>query len=114
MCDCISYNRPDLGGTEPEVVLTIPANVRREKPVACVDACMVPTIKALWDAGIPTINCCCGHNGKAGKRSVIVDPEYAEAAKAIVGAETEILFWRLGAEPVSQSGGGTGMGEGTP
>lgn len=32
-----------------------------------LDQCIIPAVKALWDAGIVTISCCCGHDTKTGE-----------------------------------------------
>lgn len=39
-----------------------------------LDPCIVPAIKALWEAGIVTISCCCGHAGRNGVITVKVHP----------------------------------------
>lgn len=31
-----------------------------------LDACIVPAVQALWEAGIRTIGCCCGHGSGHG------------------------------------------------
>lgn len=31
-------------------------------PTVCVDNCIVEAILILWDKGIETTGCCCGHN----------------------------------------------------
>lgn len=31
-------------------------------PTICVDNCIVEAIQQLWDRGIETTGCCCGHN----------------------------------------------------
>lgn len=31
-------------------------------PTVCVDSCIVEAIEQLWDRGIETTGCCCGHN----------------------------------------------------
>jgi hypothetical protein len=61
-CDCISYNRPDLGGTVSPVVIDdgAPGMTRPFE----VDACIVDALRELWDAGIETEGSCCGHNGQ--------------------------------------------------
>lgn len=40
--------------------------------VACfqMDRCIVPAVKALWQAGIRTIGCCCGHGSGHGVISI--------------------------------------------
>ena len=32
------------------------------KDIICVDACLAAEIEVLWDKGIKTNGCCCGHN----------------------------------------------------
>jgi hypothetical protein len=32
------------------------------EPTVCVDNCIVDAIDQLWDRGIETTGCCCGHN----------------------------------------------------
>ena len=65
MCDCQSYNRPDLGGTSRapaircDVDLLVPED---ERPLVCVDECIIPQIRALWAHGVETKHSCCGHN----------------------------------------------------
>jgi len=45
MCNCISYNRPDLGGSDKEVILIPPEFIG--KSTVCIDSCMVPIILKL-------------------------------------------------------------------
>lgn len=93
MCDCISYNHPDLGGTTTEIVLQPPPFIGKD--TVCIDACMVDTIKALWGAGVVTRGSCCGHNGAFGRPSVVVEAEYAEKAARIVPLGVDVLYWEL-------------------
>lgn len=39
-----------------------------------LDEHIVPAIKALWDAGIPTFSCCCGHGGSGKQGGAITLP----------------------------------------
>lgn len=43
-----------------------------------LDACIVPVVKTLWDAGILTLSCCCGHGSGWGVITVRPScaPEY--------------------------------------
>lgn len=43
--------------------------------VACfaLDKCIVPAVQALWDKGIRTIGCCCGHGSGHGVISLETD-----------------------------------------
>lgn len=43
-----------------------PEHTRRSREglsaLVCIDPCIVGVIEELWDAGIETLGCCCGHN----------------------------------------------------
>lgn len=105
MCDCASYNRPDLGGGVPPVVLTLPPHMEYEgRKTVCVDACIAPVIKILWDAEVVTLGCCCGHNG-VWSRCVIVDPDHAKRARALAPNDVDIQAWRLVSEPSPERNG---------
>lgn len=39
-------------------------------PSACIDGCIADAIKELWNKGIETTGCCCGHNIERGWVSV--------------------------------------------
>lgn len=95
-CDCQSYNRPDVGGTTPEIVLSLPAHMVNEgRETICVDACMADVIEALWAEGIETQSCCCGHNGAFGPPAVVVHARHAKRARTIAPPHVEIKCWRL-------------------
>lgn len=32
------------------------------KPIICIDICLLEEIQHLWNLGIRTTGCCCGHN----------------------------------------------------
>jgi hypothetical protein len=99
MCNCISYNRPDLCSPDgkPEVILPKPAWSSKEQGI-CVDACIADAIKMLWANDVVTGGCCCGHN--KWNPSVIVDSA-ADAHKALNllvafdGRPWDVLQWRL-------------------
>jgi len=46
---------------------------------ACIDKCLLPEILLLWEKGIKTTGCCCGH-GK-NRPYIGVFPEYIESMK---------------------------------
>lgn len=52
-----------------------------------IDSCIAPIVKALNDAGIPTIASCCGHGRCNGNialvdgRELIIVPDYKTARK---------------------------------
>lgn len=86
MCNCISHNRPDLGGTNPEVALPyriyFPESAHE---TVCVDACIAETLTKLWRAGVQTRGSCCGHNGHFGSPSIyLVKAKEVEKAAAIL------------------------------
>ena len=68
MCKCVNVG---IGSYSNQEVLDIPGfmypirdclgNVKPIQKI-CIDRCLVPTIKLLWDNKIETLNCCCGHN----------------------------------------------------
>ncbi len=96
-CNCRSYNRPDWGGDEPEVVLPVPEWAGSERQTICVDACIADEVKVLWAARIWTLGSCCGHNGAA-PRMVIVDRADREKAARLlrlIGRGTQIAAWEL-------------------
>ena len=76
-CECRSYNAQI--GFVPTIPLKMPI---RSKPageeervtykVVSIDACIAPLIQHLWDNGITTGGCCCGHNGKLGQPSIVL------------------------------------------
>jgi hypothetical protein len=57
-----------------QTVLELPAwsHARKRRlqegnpPTVCVDNCIVEAIRQLWDRGIETTGCCCGHNFERG------------------------------------------------
>lgn len=107
MCDCISYNGqvPGQQGT-PEVLLAVPDWVTRERRTVAVDACIADHIKALWEAGIWTEGCCCGHNGQF-PRNVIVDRENHVTAQAFLDARQAgitVMSWQLRSDAPNKSG----------
>lgn len=103
-CNCISHNRPDLGGTETEAVLPFRMHfagihgLRDDLPLTvCVDPCIADAMQALWRAGVETAGCCCGHRGAFGGPSVvIVHPLDAVRAAHVLdqdGRAWQVMFW---------------------
>jgi hypothetical protein len=62
-CRCQSYNL-DIGQV-PEVVVPLPdfqfRASRRQNRLVSLDACIADTIIELWNFGVLTLGCCCGH-----------------------------------------------------
>lgn len=100
MCDCISYNRPDLCPRDgrPEVVLPTPPHIDDRPNGICVDACIADAIQMLWSHGISTGGCCCGHN-RANPSVVIREREDAARVKKLLaendGRQWDVLQWQL-------------------
>jgi hypothetical protein len=100
MCDCVSYNRPHLSGHNgrKEVVLPAPPQITDRPNGICIDACIVDAIQMLWNAGVETLGCCCGHN--RGNPSLVI-PEHEDAAriKRLLAEhdsrEWDVMQWRL-------------------
>lgn len=60
---------------------TKPEQLPEPKTVA-IDKCLLPEILELWEMGIKTTGCCCGH-GREGMSFVGVCPEYIEKMKSL-------------------------------
>lgn len=68
-CQCAS--EVTMGGYQNQELLEIPphmANYRAARiadglsGTIAVDRCILPEIQALWEEGIQTLGCCCGHH----------------------------------------------------
>lgn len=63
-------------GTETLLEVTIPAELshtgQARQKVVGIDSCIAPIVKALNDAGVTTVACCCGH-GKAPGSIILAD-----------------------------------------
>lgn len=99
--NCKSYNVQI--GEVPEVILPRPdwlAEGERINGVP-VDACLAKVIKHLWNNGITTLNCCCGHGGRIAKKPSIIlgeneDPVHARKLIAEVDNRLfELKQWKL-------------------
>ncbi len=98
MCDCLSHNRPDWGGTTPEIDVTAPEHLREPgRDTICLDLCIAPAVLALWAAGVRTYGACCGHNGQAPRLIVIDEADVTAAELALRPGETaQIRYWKDG------------------
>lgn len=85
-CRCKSYNRPEWGGDQEEVLLLAPPWSSREQGV-CVDACIADAIKMLWENGVKTYGCCCGHNGAVNEGRPFVFVNNVEKASKLLASE---------------------------
>ncbi|WP_427192601.1 hypothetical protein [Serratia marcescens] len=99
MCNCHSYNAQ--AGATPNVEMAVPdALVSDGRHIVCIDACIATVIRALWNEGLKTLSCCCGHGRDV--PSVII-PEHADINKyfAVIKRVDSSREWRIGRwEPV--------------
>ncbi len=79
MCDCINVR---IGSYDNQVILDKPIWSSKEKGI-CVDRCLESEIKELWDKGIITTGCCCGHNVKPELAYIGVENEFIEKMKSM-------------------------------
>jgi hypothetical protein len=73
MCCCKNV---DFGSYENQVVVDRPRHMKGRSEGSsnekiCIDACIADEIKSLWDLGISTTGCCCGHQKLQGYIGVI-------------------------------------------
>lgn len=67
-------------GTDAPVTLNRPRE-HSGRTIIAVDACIAAEVQALNDAGVWTLDCCCGH-GKA-PASALIHPESVDTARAL-------------------------------
>ncbi len=96
-CNCLSYNKPEWGGDKPEIILPTPSWSERKNGI-CVDACISDAILMLWENGIMTEGCCCGHNKN--NPSVVISTnsegnKTKELLKLNDGRDWEVMQWQL-------------------
>lgn len=96
MCDCRYASDPKTG--VPEAVLDQSKYFpNTERPRVSVDSCIADVIERLWEAGVKTGGCCCGHNGTKGPPSVfLLGPQYAERAFEVLAEDNRdwsVMFW---------------------
>ena len=99
-CNCHSSTK--CIGTEREFILKLPPFMGKAK--VSIDACIAKVIRHLWDNGIETVSCCCGHNGVIDDKPTIILPansstEHADIVREIIkqvdDREFELLSWKL-------------------
>lgn len=54
----------------------------KEPMTVCVDKCLLPEVVSLWERGIKTTGCCCGH-GKSDMAFIGVSEENIEKMKEL-------------------------------
>jgi hypothetical protein len=70
-CDCVDV---DIGTYANQVELPTPQHMLALgsvgclsfRPTTCIDACIAGLVVRLWEAGVITTGCCCGHNVQDG------------------------------------------------
>lgn len=81
-----------------EIVLDAPPQITDRPNGICIDSCIAETIKLLWQAGVETLGCCCGH-GKSSPSLVIASHESGERVKQLLAdhdqREWDVLQWHL-------------------
>lgn len=95
---CASYNWQV--GQIPEVALPKPEWSDRNGDTIMVDACIAPTVEALWAAGHRTLGSCCGHGRQ--RPSLVLDNGNdvdVAAIRAVIarvdGRRFDLHQWRL-------------------
>ena len=98
-CNCKSYNLDGDGSTDEVLQLPDWVDTARQNRTVCVDACIAKVILYLWQHGIETLGCCCGHNKE--KPNVVVGSGVS-AADDVYGLianvddrEWDVLQWQL-------------------
>lgn len=69
---------------------------KKELKTVAIDKCLLPEIVELWEQGIKTTGCCCGH-GKSDLAFIGVDPRYISNMKKL-GYEVRFNECRPGDE----------------
>lgn len=70
----------------------------RQNDTICLDACISDAILMLWENGVQTLGCCCGHNRMPPN---VVIAESADGQRAIEllrkndGRQWEVMQWQL-------------------
>lgn len=58
-CACVNV---EMGSYDAQIEMVPPWGVREDGRGICVDACIALEVHRLWQQGIRTTGCCCGHN----------------------------------------------------
>ena len=85
-CKCVNVY---IGDYTNQVILSIPNNIKiyrndgtkTIRKEVCVDRCIADEVSSLWEIGIITTGCCCGHNKKSGY--IGVKNRYIDGMKAL-------------------------------
>lgn len=79
MCECRnvvfgSYDNQIQVNTLPDHIAAFKMKHGGDPGSICLDACIAQEVQDLWELGITTTGCCCGHNQMPGFIGVI-DPD---------------------------------------
>jgi len=101
MCDCNNVTHGSEECYEQMVLISPPIHManylkkRNLNPLICIDPCVVEEINYLWNIGITTTGCCCGHNSQKGYIGVI-DDDVSKMKQ--LGYRVQVNQMRVGAE----------------
>jgi len=93
-CNCESYNNPMSTNNNSSVQVKILYNPFNSDKETCIDSCIADHINALWQAAIPTLSCCCGHN-RFQPSVVLSDSDDAKEAKRVLGEFNDGRRWEI-------------------
>ncbi len=79
-CSC---NAVEFGDYSNQVELPTPRHMLelgavgclQFRETTCIDRCIAPAVKALWEIGVVTTGCCCGHNRSDGFIGVLEEDQ---------------------------------------
>lgn len=98
-CNCHSSNK-QYGGIE-NIILDPKDYFKSDSftKKVCIDACIVDQIKMLWNNGVWTGGCCCGH-GRGNPSVAIENSKDAKLAKELLKKfdkerEWDVVYWEL-------------------
>jgi hypothetical protein len=97
-CQCSSYNNFGNCGDVPAVVLAPPDWSSKESIE--IDSCIANAVQYLWDNGVITSGCCCGHNVK--NPSVIINNSSIEHVRELLG-QIDYRQWEIIQQPLSKN-----------
>ena len=96
-CTCKSYNLDGQVKGREEVVLDRPTWMPDGERVngVPVDECIARVVRFLWDNDVRTWGSCCGHNGRYGPPSLLLDRREDIAWVRTLIAEVDPRIWHL-------------------
>ena len=84
-CKCKKSECKQLVLTPPKAILEKirEFSFNKEKYGIAIDACLVDEISFLWDLGVVTTTCCCGHNVRKFPPHIGVAPQFIDDMRAL-------------------------------